>query len=163
MIKKIILVLLIVFSSFIWAAGGSIPNFQMDSIMKTQVNIHDYTQGNDVTFLIFFTTWCPYCEKDILGFQQLFEKYKNKGVGVVAISFDKKKTKVVKYVNDKGLSYPVVMGNDEIAQYFSVRGIPVTVALDENNNVIEKIVGYKGSIYYENIIKQIIKASRRSN
>jgi len=158
MMKKMLIVLLLIISS-IAMAGPNMPDFQLKNLANLNVSIHSLTNGHDVTFLVFFTTWCSFCEKDIEGFQSLFQKYKDNGVGVVAISFDKKNATVSKYVNDKSLDYPVLMGSDEIASHFAIRGIPVTVVVDENNNVIEKIVGFKGPEYYENIIEQILKVS----
>ncbi|OGI11045.1 MAG: hypothetical protein A2Y40_00170 [Candidatus Margulisbacteria bacterium GWF2_35_9] len=161
MIKKIVIVLLVVFSSLVFAKDEVIPNFQLNNLLNTKVSLYEFTQEKQLTFLCFFATWCSYCEKDIVGFEELNKKYQNKKIGFVAISFDKKISTVETYVKVKKLTYPVVMGNSKIAEYFSIRGIPVTVVLNENNEIIDKVVGYMESAYFEAIINKKLGESKK--
>ena len=78
-----------------------------------------------VVLLEFWATWCPPCRASIPGIERLHEKYKDKGVVVLAVSMDDNGWDAVQsFVKENGIKYTVLKGNEDIAEKYQVRSIP---------------------------------------
>ena len=61
-----------------------------------------------VVFLNFWATWCKPCEEEMPGMERLYQKYKDKGLVVLAISEDADGAgAVAPFVKKHGLTFPV--------------------------------------------------------
>lgn len=99
-----------------------------------------------VVLLEFFATWCYPCEVATPDIQHIYNKYKDKGFTVVAISEDEGSgavTAVKKYVKDLGISYPVFMddGNGGAARHYGIFGLPTSFIIDRDGKVVAKHAG----------------------
>ena len=60
-----------------------------------------------VVFLNFWATWCKPCEEEMPGMERLYQKYKDKGLVVLAISEDADGAgAVAPFVKKHGLTFP---------------------------------------------------------
>ncbi len=128
-----------------------VPNFLLNSLSGQVVSLDSYTANKDVSFLVFFTSWCPWCTKQLETFQEMSKETSAK-VQYVAIGFDNDKKKVIGKINSIGVTFPVVMGTSEISEYFKVSGIPVTVVVDKKGKVIDQVVGFRDKKYFSKFI-----------
>ena len=99
----------------------------------------DYSK-NKVTLVVFWEAWCPHCKEEMPKLPALLEKYKSKGLGVVALTKVTKSATddmVAKFIDDNKLDFPVGKENDNgsMSQAFSVSGIPAA-ALVKDGKVI---------------------------
>jgi non-specific serine/threonine protein kinase/serine/threonine-protein kinase len=85
------------------------------------------------TILIFWETWCPYCEVAIPTLQELYAKYQERGLQVIGLTRLKDSTdeKVRDYIKDKKVTYPIAKVNREAYKYFNVHGVPTAVAVKD--------------------------------
>lgn len=131
-------------------ALGRAPNFTLPMLDGTNLSLSDY-KGR-VVLINFWATWCPPCVAEMPDMQSVRDELNPRGFEVIAISLDKDgngsyqtdevKTKVQNFVNDHGLTFPVVLGTDSIAgQYGGLSGIPTTFIVDEAGNIVSKHVG----------------------
>lgn len=76
--------------------------------------------------------------------RQLYEDYKDKGLGIVGISLDDNSEAWVKAINDLKIEWPQVSDlkgwEAAPAQLFSVSAIPFIVVLDQEGTIINKNV-----------------------
>jgi len=62
-----------------------------------------------VVLLAFFATWCPLCHEEMPKIARLYEKYKERGFTVVAVSIDQAGADFVRrWVEERKLGYPVL-------------------------------------------------------
>ncbi len=111
-----------------------------------------------VVILDFWATWCPPCVVEIPHFIDLYKEYKGQGLEVVGISLDRGGVKVVKsFVEKNEITYPVVIGNQKVAEdYGGIRGIPTTFVIDRQGYIVKKFVGYRDKKVFESIIQQLL-------
>ncbi len=95
-----------------------------------------------VVFVNFFATWCPPCRAEMPGIVKLSDKYKDKGVEMVALSLDRDgEQKVKDFAAKYKIPFPVLMppGNDPLLA--DITAIPVTLLIDKQGRVAQKIIG----------------------
>ncbi len=96
--------------------------------------------NNKVTLVVFWEAWCPHCKEEMPKLPALLEKYKSKGLGIVALT---KVTKtatddmVTQFITDNKIDFPVGKETDQgtMSQAFQVSGIPAA-ALVKDGKVI---------------------------
>ena len=49
------------------------------------VNLRNFTAGNRVTIVVYYAPWCPNWRFDAPMLQRLYDKYKAKGLGIIAV------------------------------------------------------------------------------
>jgi thiol-disulfide isomerase/thioredoxin len=111
-----------------------------------------------VIILNFWATWCPPCRMEIPDLVELYGKYKDKGLAIIGVSLDSGGSAGVKrFVIEKGITYPVVIGNEKISNSFGgISGIPTTFIIDRTGNIKERIVGLRQKTYFEDAIKKLL-------
>lgn len=130
-----------------------VPDFTFKSITGEEVTLSKYTSDKDVTFLVFFTTWCPWCTKQMEVFEKM--SYENsKNISFVAITIEDDVKKISNKIKSIGVTFPVVLGGSDIAQFFKISGIPVTVILNSKREKIEQIIGFRDNGYFKNYLKE---------
>jgi peroxiredoxin len=87
-----------------------------------------------VVFLNFWATWCKPCEEEMPAMERLYQRFKDKGLVVLAISEDASGGDVVsRYVKKHNLSFPVGLDPKmSVAGLYGVWAIPSTFIIDKN-------------------------------
>ena len=87
--------------------AGKIDDFTLKDLNNKRVSFSDL-QGENLTIIDFWATWCKPCARAIPELITLYEDYKNQSVQVVGISVDSPRNlaKVKPFVNSMGITYP---------------------------------------------------------
>ena len=96
-----------------------------------------------VVLLNFWATWCVPCRKEMPAIEALYQRYKERGLEVVAISLDKVAAAPVEaFVKEMGVTYRVGLDPSwATARAYGVRGLPATFLLDRAGNVVLRELG----------------------
>lgn len=78
-------------------------------------------QGN-VTVLVFWATWCPYCKALLPHVQSIADEYGDR-VQIAALNF-RDDGKPRDYFAERGYTISLYTEADEVASYYGVRGTP---------------------------------------
>lgn len=84
--------------------GAKAPALALDSLNgggKTSI-----TPGK-VTLVDFWATWCKPCRISFPKYQELYAKYKSKGLEVIAVSGDDEKKDIPDFIKTYGAKFPV--------------------------------------------------------
>ncbi len=93
------------------------------------------------TVLYFFAPWCQVCHLSIGNLQKLYEKKSD--IAVIAIALDySDKAEVLAFTKQHKLSFPVVLGTQELKAAFKIKAYPSYYILDKDNRVIGRSLGY---------------------
>ena len=89
-----------------------------------------------VVFLNFWATWCKPCEEEMPSMERLHQRFKDKGLVVLALSEDADgATVVAPYLKKHNLTFPVGLDPKmSVAGLYGVWAIPSTFIIDKKGN-----------------------------
>ncbi len=100
------------------------------------------TLKGKVTFLTFWTTWCPSCAVEMPALQKLYARYQDQGFQVLAVNIEESAAKVTKYFRAKGLTYDSFLDpRGQLARRLGAWSIPNTLIMDRQGIVLGRVVG----------------------
>ena len=121
--------------------GQTPPAFVLPDLSGNDVSLADF-EGK-VVILDLWATWCGPCRKEIPFLVSLYEEYKDEGLVVVGVGLDQGGASVIApFVEANGVSYTILVGNQEIGRDYRVRSIPMTLTIDRDGRVAAKDVGF---------------------
>lgn len=89
-------------------------------------NLRDYAAGKRVVIVAFVAGWCPNSNRNGHVIKRLYDKYRERGLGVAAVTEYSDADEVRIHVNRIGIEYPVVTetksrGDRKDSQHFKYR------------------------------------------
>lgn len=96
-----------------------------------------------VVLLAFFATWCPLCNEEMPRLKATHEKYKDRGLTVLAVSIDRAGAGLVRaWVKEKKLPYPVLHDQRYASRRsHNVRFVPTIYLLDRRQKLTAWVIG----------------------
>jgi thiol-disulfide isomerase/thioredoxin len=87
--------------------------------------------GKKILVVRFQASWCKVCADEAAGIERLYEKYRSRGVEVVAV-----------HMKDHGATYPAGLDPHlAIANRFGYKGTPYTVVINRRGEMVARILG----------------------
>ena len=118
-----------------------ISDFTLPSSSGGEVKLSDFK--GKIVFLNFWATWCQYCRMERPSLQAMYDKYKDKGLVVLAVSIDRAGIETVKkYVVEHNLTFPNLHDQtSKVALEYGIRGVPTTFFIDSTGKVVGGVIG----------------------
>jgi thiol-disulfide isomerase/thioredoxin len=87
----------------------------------------------------YWATWCPPCLEEVPDFVALYDSRKNKDVMIIGAVFDYQNAKEVSdYVNDMLISYPIVLGDDDVMKQIGfTEALPTTYIYNPHGELVK--------------------------
>ena len=93
-----------------------------------------------VVLVNFWATWCPPCRKEMPDLDALYNKFKDRGFVVLAIS-DEEAAKVSPFIAQRKISYPVLLDpGRKVNDAFIVEGIPKSFIYDRGGKMVAQSI-----------------------
>jgi peroxiredoxin len=93
-----------------------------------------------VVLLNFWATWCPPCRKEMPDLEALYERFKEQGLVVLAIS-DEDAAKVTPFLAERNITYPVLLDpGRKVNEQLQIEGIPKTFVYDRGGKLVAQSI-----------------------
>ena len=120
--------------------GRAASDFALDGLDGSVVRLSE-NKGR-VVLINFWATWCVPCLYELPHVQKLYERYRNKGLTVLAISTDFDRARVKPFVRKNGYTFPVLFADPGVQSDYEVRSIPTTYLIDGKGRLRFMQMGY---------------------
>lgn len=132
------------------------PEFALKDADGKEHKLSDFK--GKVVLLNFWATWCGPCKIEMPWFVDFQRKYKDQGFSVLAVSLDDEGWEVVRpFAEDLKLNFPVLLGNDAMADEFGgVVALPTTFLIDKEGKIYKMHQGLVSKGDYEEDIEKLL-------
>lgn len=105
-------------------------------------------------FVNYWATWCPPCLEEVPDLVALYDSRKKKDVEVIGIAFDYESAKDVSdYADDMLMSYPIVLGDEDIARQIGNSDVlPTTFIYNPRGELVKIKHGKVSRQYLESVM-----------
>jgi len=116
-------------------AATSAPDLELKDLAGQTVKLSSF-RGKSPVLLVFWTTWCPYCTKQIPNINQLEDAFGPDELAVLAINSGESRSEVAGHVQRTGMRYRVLLDKDDQAiEAYGVTGFPYMVLISREGNI----------------------------
>lgn len=153
--RSIILLLLLAAVAYALISNSSEDNANVEEgdeagdFKLSQVNDANDTESIQLSdlegkgvMLNFWATYCEPCKVEMPYMEELYPKYKDKGVEIVAVSLDATQLVIDQFLDKYDLTFPVVHDTkSQVLDQYSVGPLPSTFFINPDGEVEEVVEG----------------------
>ena len=118
------------------------PGFTLPDMDGEMQSLEDF-RGR-VVMLNFWATWCPPCRREMPSMQRLYEKYRERGLTVVAVNQFEDPDLVFEFAGRLSLepTFPILFDRESrVSEQYGVKGLPTTYLLDKAGRIQFRAIG----------------------
>jgi thiol-disulfide isomerase/thioredoxin len=132
------------------------PALILKTLQGHKLNLSAYR--GKVVLLNFWATWCPPCRAEMPDLIKMQREYRGRGLRVIGITYPPEVIgEVQAFVRKLGVNYPVALGAKETRALFSqAETLPLTIVIDREGNIRERIEGILLPEEFEQKIKPLL-------
>ena len=135
------------------------PNFILNSV-RDSVIVLDSLKGK-VVLINFWATWCGPCRMEIPDFNELYEKYNEKGLEILGISISDSKDQLINFLKSYKVDYPVLYGDSinmqkVLLDYGGVYSVPMSFLIDTEGSFLRIYPGAILKKYDPNMFADLV-------
>ncbi|MBQ9187092.1 MAG: AhpC/TSA family protein [Prevotella sp.] len=139
------------------AEGAVISDFSQTAPDGSEQHIMELIGQNEVTIIDFWASWCAPCRQEMPFMIELYNHYKDRGLGIVGISLDSEQEAWVQAIAKLGIPWPQMSDlqgwDNAAARQFNVTSIPHTIVVDRHGKILRR--GLRGEELAQYIAEQI--------
>ncbi len=117
------------------------PAFSLQTLDGKRLELKEF-RGR-LILLNFWATFCTPCRTEMPSMERLWQKFKNRGLVIIAISVDRGgKKRVEKFVEEVGVTFPVVLDPEgKVRRKYEIFALPTSYIIGRDGKFLGKIVG----------------------
>jgi thiol-disulfide isomerase/thioredoxin len=117
-----------------------IVDFALQDLSGATRRLSDFS--GKVVFLNFWATWCGPCRFEMPSMEKLYQRYKTKGLEIVAVNLQEDRKSVQRFVDEYNLSFPILLDTTgRVGATYGARSIPTTYIVNREGFVIAGTIG----------------------
>jgi thiol-disulfide isomerase/thioredoxin len=118
------------------------PDFTFEDLDGNKVALASLR--GKIVILDFWATWCGPCRKTMPLVEKFFTEKKSKDILVYGMNVWERgdKSKVKPFITERKFHFPILLGSNDIAEAYGVRGIPTLFVIDQQGRIAYRHVGY---------------------
>lgn len=122
-------------------AEGQVLSFTLPDLAGQSHSIEDWR--GKVVLLNFWATWCGPCRAEMPGMETLWQRYRDKGLVVLALSVDEgMERRVATFVERLQLSYPILLdAESQVSDHYQISGLPFSLLINAEGELVGTVKG----------------------
>ena len=122
--------------------GKKAPDFSFNPLNGEKIRLSE--MDSPYTLVLFYASWCGHCQKSVPKIHDIYKKYDDKGLEVVAISLDEQKEEYKAFLekgNYNWINYcDYKKWESPIVQKYNIYATPTMLLLEDDRTIIGKPV-----------------------
>jgi peroxiredoxin len=107
-----------------------------------------------VVLVNFWATWCPPCRKEMPDLETLYNRFKDQGLVILAIS-DEDAGKVKPFIAERNVTYPILLDpGRKVNELFQIEGIPKSFIYDRNGKLVAESIDMRTQKQFLEMLEQ---------
>jgi peroxiredoxin len=112
------------------------PDFKLKDLYGTEYALNTYREKQPLV-LFFWTTWCPYCRRELAQLNNRYLELVNHGFELFAIDIGENLEKVDQAAKNYSLAFKILLDKDTaVSQSYEVLGVPTYVLIDKKGRIV---------------------------
>jgi len=125
--------------------SGSAGDLAAESLLKVDtlddVGIRKLIASSDRLVLVAMAAWCVPCREELPVLNEMYDKYKKRGLTVVGISLDMEGPSAIEPIIRKAkVRFPVFWGGEKPITDYNIYAIPM-ILFARDGKIIDRVVG----------------------
>jgi len=117
--------------------GMPAPDFKLQDLNYNTINLQEFKDKEQPVLIFFWTTWCPFCQREIRVLRDSYGSLVKAGVEVLAIDVGESYNKVTSLVGRYQLPFRVLLDKDShAAETYSIRGVPTYILVNKRGEIV---------------------------
>jgi peroxiredoxin len=139
------------------------PDFKLRSTEGETIQLQEVLKRGPV-YLSFWTTWCKPCQKELPELDKIYQRYRDQGFTLLAISEDDQRTvsRVRPIIRSRKYTFPVLLDTDRrVGNLYGVRNYPTGILIAPDGTIRKVTIGYRkgDEKALEEAIRELLAAS----
>lgn len=117
-----------------------IISFTQPDMSGRNISVTDEFAKHKITIIDFWASWCGPCRQEMPHLVTTYNKYKDKGLGIIGVSLDEDKAQWIDAVNSMNMTWLQLSDlqgwHNSVAKMYGIQAIPFTIVVDDKGKVI---------------------------
>ncbi len=123
--------------------GDQVPEYGAPDLDGVQIALEDLR--GQVVLINVWATWCGPCRVEMPPIQRSYDRFKDRGFTVIAVSIDAGpgyEEKVSVFAEELGLEFPILLDPEgRISRVMQTIGVPETFVVDREGKIVKRLIG----------------------
>ncbi len=120
--------------------NSNVISFTQNDMDNILVDATEEFAKHKITIIDFWASWCPPCRREMPNLVNVYNNYKDKGLGIIGVSLDEDKEQWTNAVKGMNMSWTQVSDlqgwDNQVAVKYGVRSIPYTMLVDSKGKLL---------------------------
>lgn len=136
-------------------AGQTAPDFELTTLDGKSIRLSEL-RGKGV-LINFWASWCKPCRDEMPAIQQVYDRYKDKGLEVLAVNIAETEVTVDGFVRHLDLAFPILLdSNREVTRLYGIGSIPSSIFVSPDGKVVRKVSGQMSEGQIESMVLETL-------
>jgi len=138
------------------------PDFSLTALNGRKYKLSDLR--GKVVFVNIWATWCPPCRQEVPSMVKFYNKMKDQGVELLAVSEDNDVEAVRKFIAKNKIPFPVMLDqNKQVYRLYKATGVPETHLISKDGMVEASNLGPFDWMHpdVENAVRKLLTAEEK--